>query len=94
MNTYVLKLFLAGDGPKSEYIVSELHAICKAAFGEAYHLEVVDVLKDPQRAEEDHVLATPTLVREHPLPRIYVIGDLNHREKVLNALNIKLKDSN
>lgn len=88
MDTHLLRLYVAGDGSRSQRIALELERICKDAFGDRYELEVIDVLRDPALAEQDHILATPTLVRVQPPPRLCIIGDLHHREKVLQALDI------
>jgi len=90
MSAYVLSLYVAGTTPKSELIVSRVRALCLQAFGNNFQLKVIDVTQQPDVAEEQHVLATPTLVREQPTPRRYIIGDLSHADKVVQALEMPL----
>lgn len=88
MTSYLLTLYVAGRTPKSENIIRHIRQLCENHFQRNYTLNVVDVLQTPEVAEEHHVLATPTLVRELPTPRRYIIGDLTHTDKVLQALDI------
>ena len=82
-----LRLFIAGRGAKYLRLVRALEEICDTAFGDTYHLEVVDVLENPELAETDHILATPTLVRIEPAPRIHIVGDLYQRDRVLELID-------
>jgi circadian clock protein KaiB len=88
MTPCLLTLYVAGHTPKSENIIRHVRQLCETHFQQAYTLTVVDVLQTPEAAEENCILATPTLVREVPAPRRYIIGDLMHTEKVLHALDI------
>lgn len=90
MSAYILSLYVAGATPKSELIVSRVRALCSQAFGSDFELSVIDVTERPDLAEEHRILATPTLVREQPAPRRYIIGDLSHIEKVVQALEMSL----
>ena len=93
--TYVLKLYVAGNTPNSVRALQTLKNILEQEFQGVYALKVIDVLKSPQLAEEDKILATPTLAKVLPLPVCKIIGDLSDREKVLIGLDLlyeKLKE--
>ena len=72
--------------------MANLRRICEAELGAEYDLEVIDVLEHPQVAEDQRILATPTLVKQLPLPLRRVIGDLSDREKVLFGLELLPSD--
>jgi circadian clock protein KaiB len=86
--TYILKLYVAGNTPNSIRALRTLKNILEQDFQGIYNLKVIDVVKNPQLAEEDKILATPTLAKVLPLPVRKVIGDLSDREKVLIGLNL------
>ncbi len=86
--TYVLKLYVAGNTTNSVRALKTLKNILEQDFQGVYALKVIDVLKNPQLAEEDKILATPTLSKVLPPPVRKIIGDLSDREKVLIGLDI------
>lgn len=86
--TYVLKLYVAGNTPNSVRALKTLKNILEEEFKGVYALKVIDVLKNPQLAEEDKILATPTLSKVLPPPVRKIIGDLSDREKVLIGLDL------
>ncbi len=86
--TYVLKLYVAGNTPNSVRALKTLKNILEQDFQGVYALKVIDVLKNPQLAEEDKILATPTLSKVLPPPVRKIIGDLSDREKVLIGLDL------
>ncbi|MGK7933916.1 MAG: circadian clock protein KaiB [Microcystaceae cyanobacterium] len=86
--TYVLKLYVAGNTPNSVRALKTLKNILEQEFKGVYALKVIDVLKNPQLAEEDKILATPTLSKILPPPVRKIIGDLSDREKVLIGLDL------
>ncbi|PNW65534.1 UNVERIFIED_CONTAM: circadian clock protein KaiB [Euhalothece sp. KZN 001] len=86
--TYVLKLYVAGNTPESVRALNTLKGILEKDFQGVYALKVIDVLKNPQLAEEDKILATPTLAKVLPPPVRKIIGDLSDREKVLIGLDL------
>jgi circadian clock protein KaiB len=88
MKTYVLKLYVAGNTPNSVRALRTLKNILEEEFKGIYALKVIDVLKNPQLAEEDKILATPTLSKVLPPPVRKIIGDLSDREKVLIGLDL------
>ncbi|HEY9812721.1 MAG TPA: circadian clock protein KaiB [Candidatus Sericytochromatia bacterium] len=85
---YVLKLYVAGNTPNSQRALKTLKNILENEFKGVYALKVIDVLKNPQLAEEDKILATPTLAKILPPPVRKIIGDLSDREKVLIGLDL------
>ena len=86
--TYILKLYVAGNTPISMRALNTLREILESEFKGVYALKVIDVLKSPQLAEEDKILATPTLSKILPPPVRRIIGDLSDREKVLIGLDL------
>ncbi|MEM8807557.1 MAG: circadian clock protein KaiB [Cyanobacteria bacterium P01_D01_bin.44] len=86
--TYILKLYVAGNTPNSIRALKTLNNILEQEFQGVYALKVIDVLKNPQLAEEDKILATPTLAKILPPPVRKIIGDLSDREKVLIGLDL------
>jgi circadian clock protein KaiB len=95
--TYILKLYVAGNTPNSMRALKTLRNILETEFRGVYALKVIDVLKNPQLAEEDKILATPTLAKILPPPVRRIIGDLSDRERVLIGLDLlyeELADEN
>jgi circadian clock protein KaiB len=86
--TYVLKLYVAGNTPNSVRALKTLRDILAQEFQGVYALKVIDVIKSPQLAEEDKILATPTLTKVLPKPICKIIGALSDREKVLIGLDL------
>ena len=86
--TYILKLYVAGNTPNSMRALKTLRNILEPEFRGVYALKVIDVLKNPQLAEEDKILATPTLSKILPPPVRRIIGDLSDRERVLIGLDL------
>ena len=86
--TYILKLYVAGNTPSSTKALRTLNTILEEEFQGVYALKVIDVLKNPQLAEEDKILATPTLAKILPPPVRKIIGDLSDRERVLIGLDL------
>jgi circadian clock protein KaiB len=89
---FVLKLFVCGVSPRTESAVANLRQLCEDELRGECSLEVVDVLEQPDLAEESRVLATPTLIKLLPPPMRRIIGDLSDREKLLVGLEIGRAD--
>jgi circadian clock protein KaiB len=85
---YRLKLYITGATSRSRRAIANLRQICEEELGGRYELIVIDVLEDPQAAEADKVVATPTLVKELPMPTRRIIGDLFDKNMVMLALDI------
>lgn len=88
LETYVLRLYVAGQTPKSMIAFANLKKICEEYLEGRYQIQVVDLLKDPQLASGDQILAVPTLVRKLPAPIRKIIGDLSNTERVLIGLDL------
>lgn len=88
-NKFLLKLYITGRTPRSEQCIANLRAICDRELADKYELEIIDVLEHPQLAEDEKILATPTLIKELPPPIRRIIGDLSDTEKVLLGLDLK-----
>jgi circadian clock protein KaiB len=84
-----LRLYVAGNTPKSATAFNNLKKYCEEHLKGEYIIEVIDLLVQPQLAEGDQIFAIPTLVRKVPEPIRKIIGDLSNEEKVLVGLNIR-----
>jgi circadian clock protein KaiB len=92
-HTYLLKLYVTGSSARTRQAIENLQRICEQELSGRYKLDIVDVLEHPQAAEDDRILATPTLIKQLPPPLRRVIGDLSDREKVLLGLELRSLDS-
>ena len=86
---YRLRLYVAGQTSKSLAAMANLKRFCEEHLAGRYEIEVVDLMKNPQLAAGDQILAIPTLVRRLPAPLKRIIGDLSNTEKVLVGLDIR-----
>jgi circadian clock protein KaiB len=86
---YQLRLYIAGNTPKSSTALRNLKKYCETHLRDQYEIEVIDLLINPQLAEGDQILAIPTLVKKVPEPVRKIIGDLSNEEKVLVGLDIR-----
>jgi circadian clock protein KaiB len=84
-----LKLYVAGQTPRSLQAFANLKRICEEHLAGEYHIEVVDLVENPQLAKGDQILALPTLVRKLPQPMRKIIGDLSNTERVLVGLDLR-----
>jgi len=84
-----LLLYIAGQTPKSIKALENIKKYAEEYLAGKYSIEIIDLLKSPQLAEGDQILAVPTLVRKFPEPIRKIIGDLSNEERVLVGLNIK-----
>jgi circadian clock protein KaiB len=84
-----LRLYVAGQTPKSLAALANLKKICDEHLTGRYKLHVIDLVKTPQLAQGDQILAIPTLVRKLPVPIRKIIGDLSDLERVLVGLNLR-----
>jgi len=85
---FLLRLYVAGQTPKSITAFANLKNICEEHLAGRYEIEVVDLLKNPTLASGDQILAIPTLVRKLPEPVRKIIGDLSNTERVLIGLDL------
>ncbi len=85
---YVLKLYVTGETPRSDRAISNLKELCEENFPDEYKIIIIDVLKQPDVAEKEKIIVTPTLIREFPFPQVRIIGDLSELKTVLMGLGI------
>jgi circadian clock protein KaiB len=85
---FVFVLFIMGTSLSSEKTIHALRQLCETTLKNNYVLEIVNVLEAPDRAETHNILATPTLIRESPLPHRRIIGDLSNIQQVAAVLGL------
>ena len=84
----VLRLYVAGQTPRSVAAIANLHKICEEYLAGRYKVQVINLLENPKLARGDQILAIPTLVRKLPAPVRKIIGDLSNTERVLIGLDL------
>ncbi len=84
-----LRLYVAGQTPKSVEAFANLKKICERELKGRYEIEVIDLLVNPELAKGDQILAIPTLVRKLPQPVVKIIGSLKDTERVLVGLDLR-----
>jgi len=89
IDIWELRLYVAGQTPKSLKAFANLKKICEDHLEGKYRIEVIDLIENPQLAKGDQILAVPTLVRKLPEPVKQIIGDLSNTEKVLVGLDLR-----
>jgi circadian clock protein KaiB len=87
--TYHLVLFITGTSPNSARAVNNIKAICEDWLKDNYTLDIIDVHQVPEVAEQEQIIALPTLIKRGPSPQRRLVGDLSDREKVLRGLGLK-----
>jgi circadian clock protein KaiB len=86
-----LRLYVAGQTPRSLAAFANLKQLCESHLAGKYHIEVIDLVKNPQLARGDQIVAIPTLVRKLPPPLSKIIGDLSNTERVLVGLQLRAR---
>ena len=86
---WILRLYIAGQSARSASALRNLEAVCEEHLAGRYRIEVIDLLKHPQLARGDQIIAVPTLVRHLPPPMKKIIGDLSNQESVLVGLDLR-----
>jgi len=86
---WILRLYVAGQSARSAAALHNLEAICEQHLAGRYRIELIDLLKQPQLARGDQIVAVPTLVRHLPPPMKKIIGDLSNEERVLVGLDLR-----
>jgi circadian clock protein KaiB len=84
-----LRLYTAGQTPKSLAAIKNLKRVCEEHFAGRYEIEIIDLLKNPRLAKDDQIVAIPTLVRKLPEPVRKIIGDLSDTERTLVGLQLR-----
>ena len=90
--TWRLRLYVAGQTPKSITALANLKRLCEGHLAGRYRIEVVDLLKQPRLARRDDIVVVPTLVRQLPPPIRKIVGDLSNEERVLVGLDVLPRD--
>lgn len=88
MTSFRFRLFLMDRTSRSRSAEHDLRSLCAATLGDDFEIEIIDVTKQPERADAERIVATPTLDRIHPTPRVRVIGDLASRDQLIAALDL------
>ena len=86
---YILKLYVAGQSPKSVNAIANMKKLCEANLQGRYVLDVIDLYQQPQLAQGEQIIAVPTLIRKLPSPLRRIIGDMSNTERVLVGLDIR-----
>ena len=87
-----LRLYTAGQSPKSLAALANLKRVCEEHLSGRYSIEVVDLMKNPRLAKDDQIVAIPTLVRKLPEPLRRIVGDLSDTERTLVGLQLKQRE--
>ena len=90
-NRYVLRLYVAGQTPKSVHAIANIKKICEENLKGRYVLDVIDLYQQPQLAQGDQIIAVPTLIKKLPPPLRRIIGDMSNTERVLVGLDLQQK---
>jgi len=90
-NRYILRLYIAGQSPKSVKAIANIKRICEENLHGRYELKVIDLYQQPQLARGEQIIALPTLIRKLPVPLRRIIGDMSNTEQVLVGLDIRSK---
>jgi circadian clock protein KaiB len=85
---YRLRLFIAGNAPRSQRTIESVRRICEERLANRYELEIVDIYQQPILAERDRVVAAPTLLRIAPRPERRITGDLSDEQRILRGLDL------
>jgi circadian clock protein KaiB len=88
----ILQLYIAGMSENSVLAIRNITQLCNQYLKDHFELEIIDIYKNPAIAEEQKIVFSPSLIRQFPLPRKILIGDLSDTMKVMLALGIKLKE--
>ena len=88
MNKYLLRLYITGNSISSQQAIANVCRICQEELKNQYSVEIIDVLEQPQMAEEEKIMVTPTLIKQLPPPLQRIIGDMSNTQRVLFGLDI------
>jgi len=87
---YVLQLFVSGNTARSSRAIVNIRAVCEQHLKGRYTLEVVDLVRSPERASQEEIIALPTLVKRAPIPKRHFVGDLSNTIRLLHGLDIDI----
>ena len=85
---YSLRLFITGMTPRSVRAIEKIRHVCESHLKNQYELQVIDIYQQPLRARDEQIIASPTLIKERPLPRRRMIGDLSSEDRLLTGLDL------
>lgn len=88
MGKYLFKLYVIGGSRRSQKAIANIFLLCKKYLHTHYSVEIIDVLEQPEEAEKNKILVTPTLVKEFPRPSQKIIGDLSNLARVTEVLDL------
>jgi circadian clock protein KaiB len=88
MNKYLLRLYITGNSVRSQQAIANIYRICREELNNQYTVEIIDVLEQPHRAEQEKIMVTPTLIKQLPPPLQRIIGDMSNTQRVLFGLDI------
>jgi len=89
LEKYRLRLYVTGLTPRSTRAIEIVRGVCEQHLCGQYELEIIDVYQQPSRIGTDQIVAIPTLVRDAPEPRRYIIGDMSDRRRLLTGLGLQ-----
>jgi len=90
---YVLRLYITGMTPKSTRAIANVRILCEEYLKGAYELKVIDIYQQPKLAAGEQIIATPTLIKQLPLPLRKLIGDMSDVEKFLVGIDLRPKNA-
>ena len=90
---YRFRLYVAGDGPNSLQARANLSALCRDHLPNRHQIEIIDVIKEPERALAERIFMTPTLVKLAPVPALSIVGTLSQKQILLQTLGIDPLDA-
>jgi len=88
MSEFKFKLYITGHTPRSDLAIYNLRQLCDTKLKGNYKLEIIDILENPEMAEQERILATPTLIKLSPSPYRRITGDLSDNDKLLSGLDL------
>jgi circadian clock protein KaiB len=91
-NKLILQLYVSGMSPNSMLAIENIKQLCAEHLEDAFDLEIIDIYKNPELAAEQHIVFSPSLIKQMPLPKKTLIGTLSNSDKVARALGISFKN--
>ena len=90
---YILRLYITGMTPKSTRAIDNVQSLCEKYLEGFYELKIIDIYQHPKLAKDNQIIATPTLIKQFPLPIRRLIGDMSDTERCLVGIDLKTKNS-
>ncbi len=89
---FILQLFVTGMSQKSMEAIENIRNLCDKYLRDFYELEIIDLYKNPELASEQHIVFSPSLIKQYPLPKKTLIGTFSDARKVITALGLQYKE--